>query len=406
MKDYALRTTCRLCNGIELNEILRLPATPLANEFLRKSDKKIEQDFFPLFIAVCRNCGHIQLPVVVDPKRLFWDYPYVSGTNKGFVNHFKSYAEQTIEQYNVNEGDLVVEIGSNDGTALKFYRDLGMRIIGVDPAKRIAQVATNNGIPTIETFFDDDTVSRITIEHGYATVVLANNVFAHIDDLRSVALNIKKILCRKKGIFRFEVQYGVLLLENCLFDMIYHEHLSYHTLKPLVRFFRELEMSVIDAELVATHGGSIRVTVCIDSNKDLSAKAQTLIRGEERIINKTIYSGIPDRIMRNKNELKRILSRFHKIIGFGAPAKLTTLCYTLGLSSDIIEFIVDDNPLKQGLITPGTGIPILSTSELDKGIDKGTGLLLFAWNFADYAISRFPEFRGSFILPMPEPAIL
>jgi len=406
MKDYTLRTTCRLCNGIELNEILRLPATPLANEFLGKSEKGIEQDFFPLYIVVCGTCGHIQLPVVVDPKRLFCDYPYVSGTNKGFVNHFKSYAEQTVKDYNVKEGDLVVEIGSNDGTALKFYRDMGMQIIGIDPAKRLAQIATNNGIPTIATFFDENSVNRITTENGYAAVVLANNVFAHIDDLKSVALNVRKILCRKKGVFRFEVQYAAILIKNCLFDMIYHEHLSYHTLKPLIRFFKELDMSVIDAELVETHGGSIRVTVSFDSNKDPSAKAQKLIRDEERIINKTLYSSLPDRIKRKKDELKRILSRFHKLIGFGAPAKLTTLCYTLGLDSDLIEFIVDDNPLKQGLVTPGTGIPILSTSELNKGIDKGTGLLLFAWNFADHAISRFPEFRGSFVIPMPEPAVL
>ena len=230
MKFYT-RRRCRLCDSFHLTTVVDLEYTPLANEFVSQEqlaeNPEWLKDEFPLYLAECVVCGHIQLPVVVDPERLFSNYVYVSGTSPVFVKHFENYAETILSRIDVSDSKLVVDIGSNDGTLLRFFKQAGARVLGIDPAKGIAKKATEEGITTWARFFDDVACSDVLSTSGSASVVVANNVFAHIDDLRSTAERIKRLLC-SSGIFVFEVSYLLDVCQNTLFDTIYHEHLSYH----------------------------------------------------------------------------------------------------------------------------------------------------------------------------------
>jgi len=250
------RLDCRLCNSRDLTLVLSLAHTPPANAFVRASQRTKRQQTFPLDVFLCEACGHLQLLDVLDPITLFQDYVYVSGTSSTFVSHFEGYAEHIIRGYQLAGRSLVVDIGSNDGTLLRFFKNAGMRVLGVDPALEIAHKATESGIHTLATFFTSDVARRLRCDYGPARVITANNVFAHIDDLADIVVGVKTLL-DTDGVFAFEVSYLVDVYEKLLFDTIYHEHLAYHSVKPLVNFFRVNGMELIDIQRVETHGGSI-----------------------------------------------------------------------------------------------------------------------------------------------------
>ena len=262
------KTICRLCEGNNLDSVLDLTPTPLANEFVTSDLIKIDQPTFPLGLSLCEDCSHVQLKHVVNRNAMFTDYVYVSGTSKVFVEHFKNYAKQVLDTFKPEKHSLVIDIGSNDGTLLKFFQDAEYKVLGVDPAKNIAKLANDSGIETLIDFFDSKLAEEIMIDRGRAEVILANNVFAHIDNLSDVTLGIRDLLT-EDGIFIFEVSYLKDVVEKNLFDTIYHEHLSYHSLKPLTKFFHRHGMKIIDAREVSSHGGSLRVTVQKASGKRL-----------------------------------------------------------------------------------------------------------------------------------------
>jgi SAM-dependent methyltransferase len=401
--NFRIRKSCRLCNSVDLELILELENTPLANDFVKEGDLNKKQELFPLYLVRCNSCNHVQLPVIVDPDRLFSNYVYVSGTSKNFVEHFKNYSESIIKTYNLKPNDLVVEIGSNDGTLLNFFKEAGMRVVGIDPAKKISKTANDLGINTICSFFDKKISEKIKTEYGTAKIVLANNVFAHADDLQGIVAATKSLLDPVCGSFIFEVQYLLDLVKNNLFDMVYHEHLSYHSMGPLVTFFNQFHMQIQNVERINTHGGSIRVHVSVnpvilDKNNSLIK----LLEVEQNSLNLKIYKQFKKRIDDASSELNLLLSKKKgKIIGYGAPAKLTTLMYQFKLDSTKIEYIVDDNPLKQDLYSPGLHIPIKSSEYLKDIKNKPEHIVVFAWNFADSITSNLPEFAGKFIIPLP-----
>lgn len=397
---YRVRNECRLCYSTALETVLELEPTPPANEFM-PADYRGEQERFPLYLARCKACGHVQLPVVVDPERLFKNYVYVSGTSPAFVAHFKAYAEKMIADHRLSPGDLVVEIGSNDGTMLRFFKDAGMRVLGIDPAEAIAAKATKDGIDTIPKFFDRKLAAEIEAEHGRANLVIANNVFAHADALDEIALGVRDLLDPARGRFVFEVQYLVDLVEKTLFDMVYHEHLSYHSLAPLVPFFTWLEMSVVDAEHVPTHGGSIRVTVLPRPNRQQSDRLEGMLTVERSALAGDVFGRLRDKIAEVGTRVRAFLDGARKrgdvVAAYGAPAKATTLSHQFGITSKDVRFVVDDSPWKQGLLTPGTLIPVVPSSELDE--KEPEAVLMFAWNFADQIIAKNPGHR--FVVPLP-----
>jgi 2-polyprenyl-3-methyl-5-hydroxy-6-metoxy-1,4-benzoquinol methylase len=412
MSKYFVRSDCRLCNG-SLERVLELNSTPPANEFVRKEfiESKVKQDEFPLFLSRCMKCGHTQLPVVVPPERLFTNYIYVSGTSKVFVDHFEAYAKDVWSVLRIGHGDLIVDIGSNDGTLLKAFKRIGCKVLGVDPARAIAKKASDEGIQTLPEFFTKSLAEKIASDHGKAKVIVANNVFAHADDLRDIAIGVSKLLSYG-GIFVFEVSYLPSVLKDNLFDTIYHEHLSYHHLAPLVPFFDSVGLEIFDAKLIPTHGGSIRVYVGF-AGRSASPRMLSILENEKMIglsdlkDLKSLFTEFQNRIDSLGFSLRLLLNEFHssgrKIAGFGAPAKVTTLMHQFNIGSGLIDFIVDDSPLKQGLYTPGKFIPVLPTSALyDRNVDY---ILILAWNFAESIMkthSKFVVDSKRFIVPIPE----
>jgi SAM-dependent methyltransferase len=411
--EYQTRDDCRLCLSKDLVEVLRLNPTPPANEFVSAGTGGDipSQSEIPLYLVSCRQCGHVQLPVVVDPERLFRNYVYVSGTSSVFVDHFRRYADDMIRRLELVPGDLVVEVGSNDGTLLKFFQEAGMRVVGVDPAKDIAARATADGVQTWNEFFTLDTAHRVVKTYGFASLVIANNVFAHADDLCGIAHGVRSML-DPRGVFMFENSYLPDVLEKTLFDTVYHEHLSYHSVGPLVRFFQSVGMSLRDVQRVDTHGGSIRGCAVPHKGDTLVTKEVTDLLSYESALglepgNRAPFLDLEVRMKALRQKLREFLAQAKaegkRVAGFGAPAKATTLMYQFGLDSSDLEFIVDDSPLKQGLFTPGKHVPVLPSSAIREL--KPDYLVVLAWNFADHIIAKNQAFRdagGKFVVPIPD----
>lgn len=404
VEDWRIRKDCRLCGSGDLKTVLELASTPPANEFVRHEDPP--QELIPLYLARCGDCGHVQLPVVVNPDRLFKNYVYVSGTSPVFVEHFARYAEACVEAFDMKAGALVVEVGSNDGTMLRRFQQLGMAVHGVDPAEAIALAANEAGIPTRCAFFTRGVASELRHERGQADLVVANNVFAHADDLKQIALGVRDLL-KPKGRFVFEVQYLVDLVEKTLFDMIYHEHVSYHSLGPLVRFFDSVGMSLIDAERVETHGGSIRCTAVPGRGDHQSDRLRALLTAESMRLAYAVdpFGDLKRRIDDAGEKLRGFLTdarqRDLNVDGYGAPAKLTTLCHQFGITKDDLGYILDDSPWKHGLLAPGTRIPVVEPVNVLS--DPPEVFVVFAWNFAESIAKkiRASGFTGKIVVPLP-----
>lgn len=404
--SHRIRTDCRLCITPGLKTVLELAPTPPANEFMPADFIGI-QEKFPLYLARCPTCGHVQLPVVVDPERLFNNYVYVSGTSPAFVEHFRLYAEKMIRDLGLIPGDLVVDVGSNDGTLLRFFKDAGMRVVGIDPAQDIAGRATEAGIETWPCFFDRKVARSIHADHGPAALVLANNVFAHADDLHEIALAARDLLDLSRGRFVFEVQYLVDLVEKTLFDMVYHEHLSYHHLAPLLPFFQSVAMSVIDVEHVETHGGSIRVTVSPRKNTPPAAERVTgFIRVEAAALSGDPFGALSRRIDEVRHQVFCFFEEEKRagrsVVGYGAPAKLTTLCHQFGITREDVSVVIDDSPWKQDLQAPGTGIPVVPFERLEYATSPPT-IMIFAWNFSESIAKKLRAggYTGKIVTPLP-----
>jgi len=402
------RTTCRLCGGKLLSEVLTLAPTPPANAFVSEDQLYKPQETFPLDVFFCEDCHHVQLLDVVDPAVLFENYVYVSGTSPVFVKHFEDYAKNIIDTYAPTPGTLVFDIGSNDGTLLKVFKKNGYTVLGVDPAKDIAAQASAEGINTITGFFSLAMAEEIRHQHGAAGVITANNVFAHIDDLGGVLDGVQTLLA-DDGVFVFEVSYLVDVFEHTLFDTIYHEHLAYHTVAPLVTFMAAHGMELIGSLRVSTHGGSLRaIAQKVEGGRPVSRSVADLIALEHKMgLDKAeTYRDFGLRIDVLKAELSALLrakkAEGRTIAAFGAPAKATTLMYHFGIGSEIIDFIVDDSPLKQGLYSPGMHIPVVSSSMIDER--NPDDIVILAWNFATPIMQKLENFKaagGQFIIPLP-----
>lgn len=402
------RETCRLCGGRNLTQVLGLAPTPPANAFVTEAEKGKPQEAFPLDVFFCEDCAHVQLLDVVDPRVLFENYVYVSGTSPVFVKHFQDYAAFVRDRFAPARGGLALDVGSNDGTLLRFFKELGFRALGVDPAREIARRATEAGIETIPGFFTPELAAEIRSESGPASVVTANNVFAHADDLGGIVKGIRALLA-PDGVFVFEVSYLVDVYEKTLFDTIYHEHVAYHSVKPLIGFLKRNGLELIQAHRVDSHGGSLRgVAQLAGGPRPVDSSVGELVALEEGLglDRAETLKGFAAKIDRARDDLAGLLKRLKAedkaIAGFGAPAKATTLMHHFGIDSDLIDFIVDDSPLKQGLYSPGLHIPVLPSQAIrDRKPDY---LVILAWNFAGPIMDKHAAFRqggGHFIVPLP-----
>jgi len=411
--DAHHRTTCRLCGGITLQRVLELVPTPPANAFVPSDKLSQVQECYPLDVHFCGSCAHLQLLDVVNPEILFRDYVYVSGTSPSFVKHFQTYAEDCIARFTPLLGSLALDIGSNDVSLLQFFKLAGMDVLGIDPARNIAADATARGLETWPEFLDAGVAERILREKGAASIITANNVFAHVDDLAGLTDCIHALLA-PDGVFVFEVSYAADVHANVLFDTIYHEHLDYHTVTPLLRFFKSHGLELFSARRVATHGGSLRGYVQrAGGPQKPDGSVDGLVADEHsRALDRVAgWSEFADRIDRLGNELTSLLGDLKRngkrIAGFGAPAKATTLMYRFVLDATVIDYIVDDSPLKQGLFTPGKHVPVVARAHMAESWPDY--VVILAWNFADAIIANNREYLdkgGHFIVPLPELRII
>ena len=405
------RKSCRLCDGGKLQKVLSLAKTPLANAFVPKQARGTPQPLFPLDLHLCLECGHLQLLDVVTPETLFREYVYVSGTSPVFVQHFQEYADQAVRAAGLKPGDSVIDIGSNDGTLLGFFQQKGMKVLGLDPARKIAEEAGRKGIPTLPEFFTPALAERLRREGWQPAVITANNVFAHADDLAGIAQGVRQLL-RPDGLFLFEVSYLLDVFQKGLFDTVYHEHLSYHAVKPLVPFFQRNGLRLTDALRVDSHGGSLRGIVRLEaSGAAVQPSVRQRITEEESagLFQPEAYQAFSRKIAEQGDALKRLLLNLKRegkrIVAFGAPAKATTLLYHFGLGPELLEAVIDDSPWKQGLYTPGQHLPVVPADRLYDEAQRPDYCLILAWNFADPIIQKHQAFQkngGHFIVPLPE----
>jgi len=372
---------CRSCGNINLKRVISLGYQPLANNLLNKKDEKC--DLYPLEVNYCGKCHNCQLSVAVDPKKMFSNYLYTSSTSKSFREHFVDAAKKYIKDFKLNKKkSYIIDIGSNDGVALKPFKDLGFKkVLGIEPAKNLAKLSNKNKIKTFNGFLEKSNLKKIKKD---AHLILASNVFAHSDKLKEMAECMFKLL-NKNGTIIIEVQYLLNTLKDLTFDNIYHEHYNYWSLTSLVNFFDQHEAKIYRVERIKTHGGSIRVYIKKGKKIKIESSVKFLIKEEEEFgikkfstyqeFAKKVYK-IRDNVRKNILKLK---SQNKKMIGYGSPAKATTALNFFGISSEL-ECIVEDNSLKHGKYLPGMKIPIVSKNKIKSKPDCA---LVLAWNFFD-----------------------
>ncbi len=400
---------CILCASQSLIGLFSLEDSPLANEFVHERDLGLPQQKYPLQLNIRDSCGHVQLGHEVSPERMFSNYAYVSGTAKSFVEHFHELADYLTRRFELQPGRFIVEIGSNDGTLLKRFIEHRMRVLGIDPATNIAAMANDGGIPTRNDYFSQSVAEDVKAESGLADLILANNVLAHTTQLRDITLGVKSLLA-PNGTLVFEVSYLLDVVCKLLFDTIYHEHVSYHSVQPLRSFFSRHGLEVFDVELINTHGGSIRVFVQHAGGPrsiSTSVESQIQIENQAKLRLADTFSTMEGRINQLRERLLKLLNEINTennlICGFGAPAKATTLMHQFKLDSSIIKYIVDDSVLKQGLFTPGLHIPVVSRDYFR--VMPPSHVVVLAWNFAEHLVKDIKaqfDHDISCIVPLPE----
>ena len=413
MEEVFKKTACRVCMQNTLKKVLTLGPTPLANAFLTEQQINIGEKFYPLDVYFCTNCHFLQLGHVVSPLLLFQNYVYVSSTSKVFIKHFEQYAERVYKRLKLNAGSLVIDIGSNDGILLKPFKKLGTKVLGIEPAENIAEIARAEGIDTISEYFSKKLAHFVVKKYGKADAITANNVFAHIDDLDEVIEGLK-ILLKDNGVFVMEAPYLIDFLQKRYFDLVYHEHLSYWSVDALQTLFKRFNMTVFFVEKVAVQGGSIRVFVKKEEGQftvDKSVKQFLLKEGEMKLKDITTYLDYAQKVYENKVKLLLLLEKLKSegktIAAYGAPAKGNTLLNFFGIGTETLDFVVDDSKFKQGLFTPGKHIPVVPSQQLYE--KKPDYVLILAWNFAESIMKTHDKYKnegGRFIIPVPKPRIV
>ena len=370
---------CRSCGNTDLKRVVSLGYQPLANNLINKKDEKC--DLYPLEVNYCNKCHNCQLSVAVDPKKMFSNYLYTSSTSKVFRNHFVDAAKKYSKELKLNKKkSYIIDIGSNDGVALKPFLDLGFKkILGIEPAKNLAKLANKNKIRTFNSFLEKKNLKKIKKN---ADLILASNVFAHSDKLKEMAECMLSLLS-KKGTIIIEVQYLMNTLKDLTFDNIYHEHYNYWSLTSLINFFNQFEAKIFKSEKVDTHGGSIRVYIKKDKKAKIETSVKKMLKEEENfgIKNFKTYQKFGEKVYKIRQNvlanIKKLKDNDKTIIGYGAPAKATTALNFFGISKEI-DFIVEDNKLKHNKFIPGVKIPIKNKSKIK---NKKNTLLVLAWNF-------------------------
>ena len=408
LNNYKLEEKCRICSSKNLKIILDLGEQPPSNSFLDIDELNSPESKFPLRLFWCKDCYLVQLLDIVDKEYLFKNYFYMTSASKPIVDHFKKYAQDVYQEFLQEDNSFVVEIGSNDGSLLKEFKKLGTSILGIEPATNLSELANQSNVTTKNTFFSSE-VSKEIIKSRDVSVVIANNVIAHIENLQDL-MNGIKILIGNNGVFIFEVPYLLDLIENLEFDTIYHEHLSYFSILPLLKLVKQFGLEIFDIKKQLVHGGTLRIFVSQKDNYPINNSVNVFLNEEHKLgLDKIeFYHKFSTNVEELKKNLLKLLTQLKKenksLLGYGAPAKGNVLLNYCGINTNFLDCIIDTTPLKQGKYTPGMHIPIIPPKNL-KNTDVA---LLLAWNYESEILLKEKIFRengGKFLIPLPKPII-
>lgn len=402
-----MSTSCRVC-GTPVIPFFSMGSMPLVNHFLKDRNDFASEKTFDLSVGFCSSCYLVQLLHTVDPKILFSHYLYFSSTSRLFLEHCKELAHAFSKRFHLGPESLVLEIASNDGSFLQYVKELGVKILGVDPAKNIAEFANQKGIPTLPDFFTLAFARKLTEEqHIQADLVYGANVLAHVPDIADFVRGVKLVL-KPEGSAVFEFPYLKGLMEN-KFDTIYHEHVFYYSLLALRNLFRKANLEIYDAELTSQQGGSLLIFVCHPGAFSVHSRAESILREERAAGFDSIetYMQMGRTVEGLKTELLFLLTRLKKegkrIAAYSAPAKGNVLLNYFGIGKQYLDFIVDKSPAKQGLYTPGTHLLVHPVEKIFE--EHPDYVLILCWNIADEVIQQLETYKnagGKFIIPVPK----
>lgn len=405
-------TACRLCLRAAPTPFMSLGMMPNINKFLKSEEEIQREKKYPLEAAFCANCSHVQLTCALSPEETFSEYLYFSSMSDAFVAHGRELAERAHTLARLTQGDLVVEIASNDGAVLQSFVPYTKNILGVEPARNIAQVANERGIRTLEEFFSSACARRLRDEYGAAKVIVGTNVLAHILDLRDFVEGIHTLL-HLDGVALIEVPYVRELLANLEFDTIYHEHLSYFSVTALNRLFSNAGLRIMDVCLVPIHGGSLLLSICHNESTQASMGTMREYLAKERAAGlDTIepYRRFAEDVATVRTSIITFINDLLRggatCAGYGAAAKGNVLVNFCGLTNEQIPWIADRSPHKQGMRTPGTHIPVVAPEKILE--TQPDYLVIFPWNFKDEIMAQQAEYAhrgGKFVILLPEPRV-
>lgn len=405
---------CRSCGQTSLKAVLSLGRTPLANALLTEEQLTQPEQTYPLELEFCPHCSLAQITETVPPEKLFREYLYFSSFSDTLLRHTKGLVERLIPSRKLNDTSLVLEIASNDGYLLQYYKQAGIPVLGVEPAVNVARVAQEKrGIPTLCEFFGQPLARQLREQGQRAHVIHANNVLAHVADLNGFVEGIRLLLTHE-GVAVIEVPYVKDMIEKCEFDTIYHEHLCYFSLTALNNLFRSHGMIIQDLELIPIHGGSLRLFVGLGNNlHHSSSHVHDLLAAESKlgVDHLDFYRGFAERVKNLKISLRELLrglkGKGYRLAAYGASAKGSILLNYFGIGPETLDFVVDRSTYKQGRFMPGVHLPIYSPEKLIENMPEYA--LLLTWNFAEEIIEQQTIYRrggGHFIIPIPEVKIV
>ena len=404
---------CRMCKSTKLYKFLDLGFSALSDGFLTKQNLDNSEITYPLNVLICKTCGLCQLGYTVPPQNMFnKNYPYDSSTTKTGREHFTKMGRDISNNFNLKANSLIIDVGSNTGVLLSSFKSKNMKVLGIEPSGNVASIARKNGINTINDFFSAKLAKKVVKKYGKASVITATNVFAHINNLDDFMYGAKKLLT-ENGIIVIEAPYLVNLIDNLEYDTIYHEHLSYLSVKPVRIFCKKHKMELFDVEMKKIHGGTIRYFIGRKGKQPISNHVSKFLKLEN---SKKIYTNkqldiFAKKVKIHRDELLKLLFNLKKsgkkIVGISAPAKGNTLLNYCRIGPELLDYITEKNNMKIGNFTPGMHIPVYSDKKLL--IDKPDYALVLAWNFAEEIMDNnksFKKNKGKFIIPLPHPKII
>lgn len=406
--------SCRHCDSALEVTFCDLGMSPLANSYLTAQQLDRMEPFFPLHAYVCSECFLVQLQEFETPEHIFTEYAYFSSFSDSWVAHAKAYVEKMVERFGFDEASQVIEIASNDGYLLQFFKEKNVPVLGIEPAANVAKAAEEKGIPTRVQFFNPETAQVLATEGIQADLLLGNNVLAHVPALNEFVRGMK-IALKPRGIITMEFPHLLRLIQENQFDTIYHEHFSYISLTTVERVFATFGLRVFDVDEVPTHGGSLRIYATHEENdqQPTTERVGALKQREADagLLDLGTYRAFSDRVKETKRSLLRFLVQAREegktIVGYGAPAKGNTLLNYCGVRTDFLDYTVDRSPHKQDRFLPGVHVPIYSPERIRE--TKPDYLLILPWNIKDEIMkqmSHIREWGGAFVVPIPETKVL